>query len=203
MGGEFWASDMPIRGTAGHGAHDRTIYIGTFSQVLIPAMRIGYLILPASLVDAALRIRLVTDRHLPVLLQATVADFITDGYMGRHITRMKRVYGRRLRALCDAVLRCFGTLVELGAVRRGLHVVLLFRVGIDDRRVAEVAAERGIVVHALSLWYAGPNARRGLILGNGAAHPDRVQSVMQELRYVIDDVLYETRQDNHCQASAT
>lgn len=194
IGGEFWASELPIRSATRPESLDGTIYIGTFSQVLIPALRIGYLVLPVPLVDAALRIRAVTDRHLPILLQATLADFITDGYMGRHIARMKRVYGRRLRALCDAVETSFGALVELSAARRGLHVVLLFKVSVDDRRIAEVAGERGIVAHALSLWYAGPDRKSGLILGIGAAHPDRVKSQIQELRHVLDDVLYEMRE---------
>jgi GntR family transcriptional regulator / MocR family aminotransferase len=203
IGGEFWATDFPIRSAAAFDIHDRTIYIGTFSQVLLPALRIGYLVLPISLVDPALRIRAVTDRHLPILLQATLADFMTEGYLGRHIVRMKRVYGRRLRALCEALQRSFGTLAEVTAVRRGLHVVLTFTMAIDDRQVAAIAAGRGIVVHPLSLWYAGPSARSGLILGIGAAHPDRIQAVVQELRYVVDDVLYETRMAGADERSAS
>ena len=126
---------------------ESVIYVGTFSKVLFPALRLGYLIVPPGLVDAFLAFRASTDYHLPLLEQLALTDFIADGHFTRHIRRMRTLYGARREMLMDALKNAP---LEIDAPETGMHFVSWLPAGVSDQVAAQRAAN--YQVRALPIW---------------------------------------------------
>src|SRR5690606_16830392 len=92
---EYRYAGRPLAALQGLDRESRVIYLGTFSKVLLPALRLGYLVVPPDLVEAFLAARALIDRHSPILEQAVLADFIAEGHFSRHIRRMRGLYAER------------------------------------------------------------------------------------------------------------
>lgn len=105
---EYRYSGPPLPSQQGLAAGVAVIYIGTFSKVMFPSLRIGYIIAPANLVARVRRAKWLADRYTPVPEQAALADFIAEGHLERHIRRMRRIYGGRRDALVESLQRHFG-----------------------------------------------------------------------------------------------
>ena len=105
---------------------DRTIYIGTFSKILSPALRLGYLILPPQLVERGRNLKYFSDLHTPSMEQVTLALFIKEGYLEKHIFRMKKVYRKRRDFLKEQLYNEFGERVTIHGDSTGLHFVAEF-----------------------------------------------------------------------------
>jgi GntR family transcriptional regulator/MocR family aminotransferase len=103
----------PLPALQGRAPDARVLYTGTFSKVVFPALRLGYLVVPESLVDAFRAARGFADRHSPVLEQAVLADFLTQGHFSRHVRRMRVLYAARQEALVEAARRELRGLLEL------------------------------------------------------------------------------------------
>src|SRR5262249_2561355 len=161
--------NQPIASLHGLDPDRRVIYIGTFSKVLFPAVRIGYVVIPADLIARFRRVREALDNFPPTLYQAVLYDFMHDGPFARHLSRMRAVYGERRHALVDALERELGDAVRIIGDRSGMHVVASLPRG--DREIALRAAREGLSVLPLSSCYSGPARRRGLVLGYGATRP--------------------------------
>jgi len=143
----------------------RVVYLGTFSKVLFPALRVGYLVVPPELVEAFTAACRFTGAQVPLLEQAALADFMTAGHFGRHVRRMRALYAQRGAALIRAVRRHAGDLLEVRSAYAGLHLVGWLSPGVDDRAAAERAAAAGIEAHALSGFAVEPVERGALLLG--------------------------------------
>jgi GntR family transcriptional regulator/MocR family aminotransferase len=142
----------------------RVIYIGTFSKVLFPGLRLGYVIAPPELVDGFVAAHLSTDMHAHVIDQAVVADFIEQGHFVRHLRRMRVLHRERQ----DELLRLaepIGDHIELTGSDGGLHLVGRLPGHRDDRAVARNALRRGVQVWPLSIHYLGAERRSALLLG--------------------------------------
>ena len=160
----------PLAALQGLDKSGRVIYIGTFSKVLFPSLRIGYMVAPSDLVDAFVRARAAVGWCCPIIDQAVLADFINEGHFTRHIRRMRALYAERQDALISALHREAGELLEVRRTDAGIHVIGFLPDHIDDRVVAEEAANHDIVAHPLSSFFLGDPelARGGLVLGYGA-----------------------------------
>lgn len=130
-------------------AGGRVIYVGTFSKVLFPSLRLGYLVVPPRLGDAFLAARTLADRHPPSVSQAALADFIAEGHFARHIRRTRAVYAERQATLVAAMRHLAGEL-DVRPAEAGMHVVGWLRDRRDDRQVAAVASEHGIETSPLT-----------------------------------------------------
>ena len=115
---EYRYSGPPLPSLQGLATGVAVIYIGTFSKVMFPSLRIGYVIAPPSLVARLRRAKWLADRHTPVPEQAALADFIAEGHLERHIRRMRRIYGERRDALVESLDRYFGDRVRNSRRRR-------------------------------------------------------------------------------------
>jgi GntR family transcriptional regulator/MocR family aminotransferase len=126
---EYRYSGPPLPALQGL-AHDvPVIYCGTFSKVMFPGLRVGYVVAPPSLAQVFTRLKWIADRHTPLLEQAALADFISEGHLERHIRRMRRLYGRRREVLMDALQRHFGSAVDVVGDPAGMHVMARFERG--------------------------------------------------------------------------
>lgn len=137
---EFRYRGAPLPSLQGLSEDAAVIYMGTFSKVMFPALRIGYLIVPPQLVETFRCAKWLADRHAPGLEQAALADFIREGHLDRHIRRMRRVYGLRREALLDALSKHFGQHATVLSDAAGMHVMVRF----NGRGVARRAAQNRV-----------------------------------------------------------
>ncbi|MDN3351388.1 PLP-dependent aminotransferase family protein [Actinomadura sp. DC4] len=148
------------------------LYTGSFTKVLAPRVRIGYLVAPASLRAALTTARFVTDWHSPAPAQAALARFIDDGDLARHVRRMRQEYEERHGLLLAALGRDFAGLLEPVPSAAGLHVSAF--TATDPGRAAERARAAGAQVHTLAEVSGDPDTRPGLALGYGAIPAARI-----------------------------
>lgn len=167
-------------------APDRVVYLGTFSKILYPSLRLGYAVVPDALVDAYCGARVLMDRHPPSADQHVLAAFIDEGHLDRHIRRVRGVHAERRTFVIDAIARAIpADLAWLQPSDQGMHLVLWLAAGIDDRHVAAQAAEAGVAVRAVSPTYAGGNGPAGLILGFGGFADAAIESAARRLGEII------------------
>jgi GntR family transcriptional regulator / MocR family aminotransferase len=163
--GEFRYSGRPIPALQGLDHSGCVLYAGSFSKVLFPAMRLAYIVVPADLVDRVAAAKSLTTRHAPVLDQAVLCEFIADGHFGRHVRRMRELYGTRLSALLEAAHQDLAGLLEVSPIEAGLQTVGWLRRRIREESAAEAAKERDVDVTPLSHYCRQPLGRQGLQLG--------------------------------------
>lgn len=175
----------PLGALQGMDAQERVIYIGTFSKVLFPALRVGYLVVPPSLWDRFVEAREAFDLFPPTLYQTALAQFVREGHFARHVRRMRAVYlSRRDALLAGLALHC-GDQLAVHNADAGLHVAVLLRDGADDVDVVRRMAARGLTATALSTCYAGNEPRSGLLLGFGGSTERRLGEATRVLGRVL------------------
>jgi GntR family transcriptional regulator / MocR family aminotransferase len=182
---EFRFGGRPVPALQGLDPDGRVIYIGTFSKVLFPALRLGYMVLPKHLTEAFCATREATDTFSSPLYQIVMADFLLEGHFARHIRRMRKLYMQRRTALVEAIARHAPERLEIVAADTGMHLVALLPPGVDDVALAGAAARRGVSVRPLSLCCLKPPARGGLIFGYGGASVPQINVGIRELASIL------------------
>ncbi len=163
---EFRFSGRPIPAMQGLEADAPVIYIGSFSKTLFPALRVGYMVLPRSLAAAFRTAHADLYREGHAITQAALAELMSRGHYASHVRRMRLIYGRRRAMLVQLIQRHLGPqALHAHGSNAGLHLVLDLPPGCDDVAIARSAAGAGVLARALSRYYAGSAARRGLLLG--------------------------------------
>ncbi len=181
---EYRYASRPLGALQGLDTASRVIYIGTFSRVLFPSIRLGYLVVPRDRMEAFTRHRESIDLFSPVLEQLVLTEFLTAGHFGRHVRRMRALYEKRRDALVSGLREHMGGLTAYNS-DAGLHVSLFLSAGIDDRAVVREAAQRGIDAIALSSCYAGSHPRSGLVLGFGGSSERRILAACRVMGEVL------------------
>ena len=146
---EYRYSGAPLPSLQGLARGVPVIYIGTFSKVMFPGLRIGYVIAPQQFVTRLKRAKWLADRHTSVLEQAALTDFIREGHLERHIRRMRRLYGRRREVLVDSLARHFGNRAKVRGDAAGMHLLVRF----DDGGLEKRAAAAKVVLVSASPYY--------------------------------------------------
>lgn len=164
---EYRYEGRPIEAIAALDTYGQVIYSGTFSKILAPSLRIGYLISPPALTDVLIRVKSITDRHVPLLGQQVLATFIKSGQFERHMRRSRARNDSRRKALLKALHAAFGEKASVQGENAGLHVAVWFRElppSEIDTIVAK-AAQKGIGVYSIAPLYQGALPSAGLLLG--------------------------------------
>jgi len=143
----------------------RVIYLGTFSKLLFPSVRLGYAVLPEDLVQPFAAARHLADRQSPALLQTIMTDFILDGHFARHLKRMRAVYAERQEFLADRLAHRLGDLVHVEPRECGMYLTAWLRRHNDDRAVADALAATGVIAVPLSTLTLARPRPPGLVLG--------------------------------------
>lgn len=181
--GEFRYSGRPLQPLAALDAgQERVIYVGTFSKVLAPGLRLGYVVLPGRLVDAFVSARALADRQSPGPDQAILAEFIARGYLARHIRTMRALYRARRDALAEAVARHAGGLLDMGLPQCGLHALgLLSDHSLIDTEIYGRALRLGLQTPPLSAYYSSSHPQSGLLLGFASTPEEQIAPAVRTL----------------------
>ena len=186
---------MPIASLRGLDRNFRVLYTGTFSKVLFPSLRLGYLVLPPDLIDTFQEVRMAMDMFSPAFYQEVLADFIREGHFTRHIRRMRSLYAERRMTLIECLRQELGFTGEVSGAHAGTYLVLTLN-GISERAIAERAADRGLWLLPLSPFYASTPSRQGLVLGYGSTPVEEIPKAVRKLREVRAGSVPDTRM-NH------
>ncbi len=187
--GEYRYTGRPVPSLQGLDSRGLVLFTGSFSKVLFPSLRLGYLVVPLDLVDCVAATLSVTSRHAPLLEQAVLCDFITEGHFGRHLRRMREVYAERLSVLIECAQRSLAGLLEISGVEAGLQTAGWLRSGLDGESVAAAAARRGVEVTPLSRYSQGSLPREGLQLGFAAVDSKEIRRGVRELSIALEGEL--------------
>jgi GntR family transcriptional regulator/MocR family aminotransferase len=182
---EYRYGGPPIASLQGLDREARVLYVGTFSKVLFPALRLGYLVVPPDLVARFAAVRDATDIFPPTLAQAVLADFLREGHFARHLRRMRSIYRERREALVSAIRGELGEGFEVLGGEAGMHLVVTLPKGVRDRDVAARAAQHGLWAMPLSSCHLGRAVRQGLVLGFGGTDLREIRDGVRRLRAVV------------------
>ena len=156
----------------------RVIYLGTFSKVLFPALRLGYLVLPRTLVAPFVRAKELVDRGAPTLTQAAVADFLSEGHFERHLRHLRQLYGEKRVALVTALDEYLGDRVRFPPVAAGLHVMIYANTPIDEAGLVHSAAALGVRAYGGAPYHLERPAPPSFLLGfSGLSESEIVEGV--------------------------
>ncbi len=163
--GEYRYHERPIPALQGLDQEKRTIYLGNFSEVMFPSLRLAYLVVPENLITAFLAARYFSNRQPARLEQAALAYFITGGHFARHIRRMRTVYASRQNALVEAVERELDGKMIISPAKAGMHLLGWLPSGTDDKKVSAKAQAMGLEAPALSSFAIKSSHAPALVLG--------------------------------------
>jgi GntR family transcriptional regulator/MocR family aminotransferase len=183
---EFRYSGRPIPALQGLDRSGLVLFAGSFSKVLFPSLRLGYLVIPADLLDCFAATKSVSSRHAPLLEQAVLCDFITEGHFGRHLRRMREVYAERLSILIHEGRQRLTGLLEISDIEAGLQTVGWLRDGLDGESVAREAVKRDLELTPLSRYSRGRSPREGLQLGFASVDGDEIRRGIRELAAILE-----------------
>nr|WP_254608852.1 PLP-dependent aminotransferase family protein [Burkholderia contaminans] len=162
---EFRYHGRPLPALKSLDRHHRVLYTGSFSKVLYPGLRLGYLVVPEEHVAAFRDTAGWLGGSGQMLMQSVVADFIEQGHFARHLKKMRALYATRRAWLIDALGKVFGDTLDIPPRAGGLHVVAYWRTAVDDRAFARMANLQGFSIQPLNDWSPGGRMPPGMLLG--------------------------------------
>jgi GntR family transcriptional regulator / MocR family aminotransferase len=183
---EYRYESMPIASLQGLDHYSRVIYVGTFSKVLFPSLRLGYVVIPSDLVERFVAVRHAMDLCPSHVNQAVLAEFIREGHFSRHVRRMRRLYSERRKALVEAIAHECGSLLEVHGGEAGMHLLITLPNGFRDCEISARAAQKNLWLWPLSPLYAGRTRRQGFILGFGNVTPAEIPEAVRRMKSVLD-----------------
>jgi GntR family transcriptional regulator/MocR family aminotransferase len=186
---EFRFEGRPISSLQGMDQNARVLYLGTFSKVMYPGIRLGYLVVPPNLVESFKSGLYELQRPGQVVIQAALADFIEEGHFASHIRKLRQIYGERRRLLQAALAPIASVGARLSTVDSGLHLVVEFDTTCNDVRVAELAADQSLRVYPLSHYCMGEKQEKGLIIGYAYAATEHITHYGNKLADLIQSAL--------------
>ena len=182
---EFRYDGPPITALQGLDNQQRVIYCGTFSKVMLPNLRLGYIVLPPDLMDVYTGVKMPLALYSSTLIQEAVAEFMLEGHFVRHIRQMRKQYQARRDALVEAFERHLSGAVALGQVACGMHAVGFLADEFDEATVVHHAHQSGIAATPLSRDYFAAPKRFGLVLGFADIKAEEIDAYIAKLAAAI------------------
>jgi GntR family transcriptional regulator / MocR family aminotransferase len=184
---EYRYQGAPIASLQGLDRYSRVIYIGTFSKVLFPSVRVGYVVIPPDLVDRFVAVRQAMDIFSSSLHQQVLSDFINQGHFERHIRRMRAIYHERRNALVESIRKDLGDTLKVLGGGAGLHLAVMLKKPASDVAISARAALQNLWLWPLSICYLGSAAQQGFVLGFGGIPANEMPRAVQRLRAVLEE----------------
>lgn len=168
---------------------EKVIYVGTFSKTLIPALRIGYMVLPDKLLRKIENIKYVADLHSPNFEQIALAKFIEIGLFDRHVSKMRRLYLKKRNYLIQCIEKEFGERVTITGAQAGMHFVATFKDVTFDKALMSKIGEKNIEITAMNKHYisdnSDPKIDNALIFGYGNTKTEQMEKGIRLLADII------------------
>jgi GntR family transcriptional regulator/MocR family aminotransferase len=185
---EYRYAGRPLPALQGLDTCGRVLYVGSLSKVLVPALHLGYLVVPPDLAAVMGDAQASAGRQVATVDQAVVADLIAAGHFGRHIRRMRLLYQERQRLLVAAAAEQLPGLLAVRPAVAGLHLVGRLPAGLDDRAAARRAARHGVRVAPLSAFSLATTGEGGLLLGYAAYDAAQIRRAVGGLAAALREV---------------
>ncbi|MDB6137768.1 MAG: transcriptional regulator, GntR family with aminotransferase domain [Verrucomicrobiaceae bacterium] len=178
---EYRFTGRPLPSLQSLDASGCVIFAGSFNKMLFPTLRLGYVVLPPRLVQPFLHARSMSDRFAPVLDQAVLCDFFTEGHFGQHIRRMREAYAERLAALLNAAQGPLAGLLDIRPIQAGMQAAAILPASHPDRAASLAAAAHGVEASPLSVFQIQRTDVNGLLLGFANATPAAIHLAAKRL----------------------
>jgi GntR family transcriptional regulator/MocR family aminotransferase len=188
---EYRYSGRPVPALQGLDRHGIVLFAGSFSKVLFPSLRLGYLVVPPDLVDVVTATLSITSRHAPLIDQAVLGDFIGEGHFARHVRRMREIYAERLSALLECARERLAGLLDIRGLEAGLQTAAWLGRGVDAQVAAQAAAARDVEVTPLAWYTRGRRLRvirEGLHLGFAAIDVPEIRRGVRDLAGALESL---------------
>jgi GntR family transcriptional regulator / MocR family aminotransferase len=182
---EYRYGDKPMPALQGLDSSDSVIYMGTFSKVLFPSLRIGYLVLPQPLVPLIAQAKWLSDRQLPMLEQKVLTDFIESGHLESHIRKMRSHYDRRRQVLVQALQQNFGDQVTILGEKAGIHIMVRFSLNLSGAEIMARSLQAGVGMVPASPCYLVDSGEHEFILGYGELEEAAIVEGIQRLAIAL------------------
>jgi GntR family transcriptional regulator/MocR family aminotransferase len=166
---EFRFSGPPIASLAGLDTEGRVLYLGSFSKVLYPGLKLGYMVVPKALAAAFKGAHYDLNRPGQMPVQAALAEFIDMGHFAAALRRARQSYAQRRHSLLTALQPCLGPQARITGAEQGLHLCLRLPDQLDDQALARRIGKLGLTVRPLSAYCLKRRDLKGLIIGYGYA----------------------------------
>jgi GntR family transcriptional regulator/MocR family aminotransferase len=184
--GEFRYGGRPLDALQTLDRAATVCYIGTFSKCLFPSLRLGYVVLPAWLHAPMARAKMLTDRHGDLLAQDTLAAFIAEGHLVRHIRKMRKIYAERRDVLLDSLRRHADGYLKPMPADAGLHLTAEATVSVDVAAWVHAVARQGVRLESLDSYASGEHAWRGIPFGLGMIAAERIdEAIVRVMEQVV------------------
>jgi GntR family transcriptional regulator / MocR family aminotransferase len=182
---EYRYNSKPIAALRSLDQTERVFYMGTFSKVLFPALRLGYIVVPPSLINAFWMGLVATTRQLPILEQRVAAAFIEDGHFAVHIRAMKNLYLERQNILLAAAQQHLPETAQLMPSQAGMHLLLKLEPHHIERQIYHQARSAGLFLEPYAPFWMGTPTQQGLLLGYAAPNQKAIEKGVQTLGQII------------------
>lgn len=183
---EYRYGERPVPALQGLDQNACVVYTGTFSKVLFPSLRIGYLVVPPDLVSLFAQVKWLSDRQLPTLEQKVLAEFIADGYLESHIRKMRSLYEQRRQVLVEALNTHFGEQVTIFGENAGIHIMVKFHTHLNDETIIERAETVGVGLMSAHSTYLNSYHQGEFILGYAELDKIQIQEGVNRLAKALN-----------------
>jgi GntR family transcriptional regulator / MocR family aminotransferase len=184
---EFRFDAPPLPPLASLDRSGRVVYVGTFSKVISPSLRVGYVLAPPPLRERLEHLKCLNDYHTSTPVQLALESFMKEGYFDQHISRMRHLYAEKRSVLAQALGSCKPGASFLG-LEAGLHVCVDFGGGIDSYRLVQEGLKHGMLIPHLSQYYLGSPDRQGVVLGYGGLELHDIERAGKQLALLIESL---------------
>ena len=187
---EYRYSGRPIEALAALDDSGCVLYAATFSKVMFPSLRLGYMILPEQLIESIRSVKALMDTGGPSLAQAALVDFISQGHFERHLHRTRTRNASRRAAMLEAIERHLGDRAEVSGINAGLHLMLWLRElpASRSRELRMRAARAGVGVYPVEPFYLNPPKEVGLLLGYASMPEKQITEGIRRFASVVNSL---------------
>ncbi len=182
---EYRYGGRPVPALQGLDKNERVIYVGTFSKVLFPALRLGYVVVPQSLVEVLAHAKWLVDRQSPLIEQHALTDFINEGHLEHHIRRMRTLYDGRRKTLAEALATYLGRRASILGDNAGMHLMARLTTEFDDNELIARAAQTGLEIISARPYYLHSQYRGEFIFGYSNLSERKIREGIRRLSAVV------------------
>jgi len=195
---EYRYRGQPLQPLAARDGFERTVYLGSFSKVMFPALRLSYIVAPKALVEPILAAMQSSGKQASIIAQPALAEFMATGDFARHIRRTRRLYAKRHTALGESLKRHGEDLFELQHYDSGMHIVAHFKPvltsAISDTEAAQHLRQHHLISAALSQFFRTKPKPQGLILGFAAVPEKAIDLNVKRLTDLLREMTKKSQQ---------